>query len=200
MCNLFTRGVKFESTSTHMEVAESSCFGSHQQFWPTCSKKHLFIRPITALHCRWKYVVLVLSIWRVCRRHGKCLQSTFRPLSVWMLTGSPKRLVQCSSSAVAIISAVWIGNTTVLYSFVIWSQIDATYLLQFEPGSGPKRSKAMWTKEKLEVQSTKLCLRFCLGLLRCCQTRQLETTTVTFVVCPSRKNLVKSIFKRFCNC
>ena len=30
-------GMNFEVPSSHTEVAEFNCFGSHQQFWPTCS-------------------------------------------------------------------------------------------------------------------------------------------------------------------
>ena len=100
--------------------------------------KVLFIRSITAFDCGWKDVVRVLSSWRGCMRLWKSLDSKFRPWSVWMLTGTPKRLIQCSSKAVAVVSAIWSGNGTASYNFVKWSPNNALQDLPIESGSGPK--------------------------------------------------------------
>ena len=148
--------------------------------------KVLFIRLITAFDCGWKYVVRSLLIWRNCIRLWKKLHSRFRPWSVWMLTGTPKRPIQCSSSAVAVISAVWLGNGTASYHFVRWSTIIAIYELPIGTGSGPRKSIPMWAKGKLGSQLTKPCLCFCLGLLRCLQTRHLATNTPTSFLCPGQ--------------
>ena len=172
--------------SSHTEVAEFTCFWSHRQFLDNLFSNNLFLCLITAFHCGLKNVVRVLSIWRYSMRLRKSSDSKFSPGSVWMLMRTPKWLIQCSSSAVAVISAVCFGIGTASYSFVKWLPKNAIFELPFETGSALRKSLPMWAKRKLGSQLTKLCLWFCLGLLRSWQTRQLETNTRTFFVWPGQ--------------
>ena len=114
-----------------------------------------------------------------------------------MLTRTPKRLIQCSSSGVAVVSAVWSDNGTASYHFMKSSPNNAISGLPVETGSGPRESISMWQKRKLGGLLTKVCLCFCLWLLRCWQTGPIEANILTSFTCPGQTNLVRSLSNVF---
>ena len=128
----------------------------------------------------------------------KSLDSKFWTWFVWMLTGTPERLIQCSSSAVAVIPAVWSGKGTASYHFVKWLPHDAIFKLPFESGNRPWKSIPMWAKGKLGGHLTWLYLCLFGGCYVADKQDNLRQTH-TYFLCPGQKNLVRS-FSRVCVC
>ena len=71
-----------------------------------------FIRSMTALEWGVKSVIRVFGFSRDCMSSLKSSDSKFRPWTLRMLNGHPKRQIQCRSNALAVVGAVWSGSGT----------------------------------------------------------------------------------------
>ena len=93
---------------------------------------------MTALDWGWKAVLRDLSISRKQSRFLKSRDSNLSPWSLCILCGQPKRLVQCSINAVAVVDALWTVSGTASYHLVKWSPIKRIICVRWIPVRVPR--------------------------------------------------------------
>ena len=87
----------------------------------------------------------VLSNWSSLVRLVKSLASKLRPWSEWRLSGQPKRVIQWSTRALAVVGADWSGSATASCHLVKWSPIRRMYWFPAE--GAPKNQYRPLTME-----------------------------------------------------
>ena len=165
----------------HMEAILTNC----ADFYPSSVvlakmfKSVRFVLSIIALDCGWKAVVRFLSNCSSLVRLVKTFASKLRPSSEWILSGQPKRLIQWSMRALAVVRADWSGCQIASCHLVKWSPIRRMYWFPAEGGRGPNKSTPTVENGKPGFHARRLWISLFEGLLRFWQTKQLATNTST---------------------